>query len=205
MERVPLGPKPSPSSPATGRLRRSGLVDGARRRAACVRGPAMPTCGRRAKRWKRRTAAFRRGPKAPSNGPEGKPCQASLNWSSATSQPRAPMASERAPSSGLPSRPSAWRVRGPTMPSGSSPCRCWNASSASSVSGPRQPSTGPAYASAARSATCNAAMSALPAAPAARTPGAGRSAQIVPTDAARKRTYHPYSARRPITLIVGCL
>ena len=114
----------------------------------------MPIVGRSANRWNRRTAASRRGPKVPSNGPDGKPCQASLNWSSATSQPRRRWsAALRAGCSGS---PSARRVRGPTMPSGSSPTRSGRRR-ALLVRGPRRPSTGPAYALSARSATCSAA------------------------------------------------
>ena len=96
----PRGPKPSPTGASTGARSLIGLVGiGLVRAAAIVSGPASPICGSPRKRWKRVTAAASRLPYAPSNGPEGKPCHARRNWSSATSQPdravRQPAASER--------------------------------------------------------------------------------------------------------------
>ena len=103
-----------------------------------------------------------RGPKSPSIAPEGKPCQASVNWRAATSQPTAPNVNRRLPYAGRPRRPRASRVLGPTTPSGVSPARCWNRSTAALVAGPRTPSIVPWYTPRAWSATCSAATGGLP-------------------------------------------
>ena len=98
----PRGPKPSPTGASTGARSLIGLVGiGLVRAAAIVSGPASPICGSPRKRWKRVTAAANRLPYAPSNGPEGKPCHARRNWSSATSQPDRAVRQPAAPELGV--------------------------------------------------------------------------------------------------------
>ena len=66
--------------------------------ALSTAGPASPSAGRPAQRSKLIKALSVRGLKAPLKAPEGKPCQASMNWKAATSQPFMPLPSLRLPS-----------------------------------------------------------------------------------------------------------
>ncbi len=60
--------------------------------------PSDPVGPIPAHRWKLRSAASVCEPRTPSKFPDGKPCQASANWSAATSHPCAPSLSSRRPS-----------------------------------------------------------------------------------------------------------
>ena len=113
-KRSPRGPKGSPIGPATGGANEGPSVGGGSRRAATVAGPATASTARRAQRWKRRSARSVCDPNEPSKVPDGKPCSASANCSSSTSDPDVPAASGREPSG---RRRNACRVRGPTTPS----------------------------------------------------------------------------------------
>ncbi len=112
-------------------------------RADGVAGPATPSTVSPAKACARRTAASVRAPKPPSTLPQGKPRVSSANCSAATSQPRCPWRSGRLPIGCRPWRPSALRVRGPTMPSTASPARAWMRRTPAVVAGPAIPSTAP--------------------------------------------------------------
>ncbi len=95
-----------------------------------------PADGSPAQAWKRSSAPSSSGPNAPSNCPDGKPCQARRYWSSATSQPLMPWASVRLPSEGSPQAPRAARTSSP-------PVRWRSARTAASVPGPGRPSIVP--------------------------------------------------------------
>ena len=76
------------------RLTGSGERAGAEQRSSFA--PRSRPLSIPAQRWKPRSALSVCEPRSPSKFPDGKPCQASANWSAATSHPRAPKASSPA-------------------------------------------------------------------------------------------------------------
>src|SRR5437660_11700343 len=112
------------------------------------------------------------------------PWRTSRNWRTATSQPNSPREIVRAPKSGVPNGPSAWRMRTSARPVTRSPCVCWNARMAATVRGPTTASMGPSYRPCARRATCSPACCGFSA---LAVVGAARPAASAPATASRKR------------------
>ena len=84
-------------------------------------------------------------PRPPSNVPDGKPWRGEQELQRRDVPAAGVRASSgRLPSRGRPRRPSARRVRGPTMPSAGRPRRRWRRWTAATVAGPATPSTAPA-------------------------------------------------------------
>ena len=191
----PLGPKPSRALRRRARLRRAGSWTAPTQAAMCPR-------PRDADRGRSREAleAAHRGLQAWAEGAVERPRGKAVPGEPELELRDVPAACADGQRAGAELRPaeiseSAARARARRCRRARAPRAAGRRAAPRSVSGPRQPSTGPTYASAARSATCSAATSASPAPAGRPDAGSRQSAQIVPTDAARKRTYPVYSAQ----------
>jgi hypothetical protein len=146
----------------SGQLSRSGARGAGRCNAASVRGPAIAVSGMPAQCWKRRMAAATWLLYSPAIVAEGKPCQPSMNWSAATSQPVVPRLMRRLPRRCVANGPSAFRVCLPAMPSTARASRRWKACTATVVVAPAMPSIGPACSRSRLSAIWSAAIPGFP-------------------------------------------
>jgi len=105
---MPRGPNGLPTGARSGQARAIGQRGNGALKARKVPGPAMPSGVRWAQRWNLIKARLTWPPKPPSIAAFGKPCHASANWSSATSQPVIPGARTRDPSTCRAKRPKAF-------------------------------------------------------------------------------------------------